>query len=238
MIEETVEKPQLPSSTLSQIQKLLLLIKQNKTLALFLGFAILFAAGTTAYYFIAPSQHNQSQLFAPVRQEATLPPPSPTATDAPTPTLPLVTMLPSPTATPSPTPTYNPLAWITYPNVLYGYSVQYPPNWYVISLGELEPMVPNYVVFNPNTASTSAQSITISVSKRTFEQQLAIGGNGQNTSITVGGIPGTLQTLQDSDGNQSLLAIVPLTNTLLLFYSDTMFTTIFYQMLSSVKITN
>lgn len=234
--------PNQKSSWMLKFQKLL---AQNKTGSIFLGCCILFALGTTVYYIVSPATKAPT-LFLPAQQIPTQAPVSnqaplaPTATPIPpTPTVFAVTSTPIPTwpVAQTPTPTSSPTAgWITYPNTSFGYSIQYPSNWVVMNLGQLEPLIPNYIVFNPNTASTSARSITISVSNRTYEDQLLISGaNGQ--PITAGGLTGVLQNLQDSDGNTSISVILPRNEDLLIFSVNAASTAIFNQMLTTLQST-
>jgi hypothetical protein len=144
----------------------------------------------------------------------------------------------SPTSTPTDAPTINPLAgWYTYTNSQYGYTIKYPPDWRVQDLGALEPKIPSYIVFNQNSATTSARSITISVSTRTYQEQLAIGSQ-TGSPIIVGSITGTLQFLQDSDRQQSSSVILPRANNLLILHTKTTYANTFNQMLTTVKFTN
>lgn len=218
------------------------LIKQNKTGAIFLGCCILFALGTTVYYIVSPATKAPT-LFLPAQQVPTQAPISsqkPTTTPfPPTPTVFAVTNTPMPTFPPPDTPTPTPNVgtdWTTYPNSTFGYSIKYPPNWVVVNLGPVEPLIPNYVVFNPNTATSSARSITIAVSNRTYEDQLLI-NNANEQPITAGGVKGALQNLQDSDGNQSISVVLPLKKNLLVFSADTQYSTILNFMLSTLQIT-
>lgn len=136
-----------------------------------------------------------------------------------------------------PTPTLNPgISWEKYTNQQYGYTILFPPNWTFEDLGALEPEIPSYIVFNPDSASSSARSITISVSTRTYQEQLAIGGS-QGTPVTAGSINGTEQFLQDSEGNQSATVILPLTASLLVLDSIGNEETILNIMLSTLHFT-
>jgi hypothetical protein len=137
-----------------------------------------------------------------------------------------------PTAVPTPDLTAD---WHVYTNFLYGYTIKYPPDWVVQDLGILEPQVPSFVVFNPNTTTKNARSVTISVSTRSYGNQLIIGGSSGN-AIIVGSIIGTQQFLNDSEGNASVSIILPRASNLLVLKSKTIYNLIFNQMLLTVKL--
>ncbi len=136
---------------------------------------------------------------------------------------------------PTPTPTLYPgISWKTYTNSQYGYAIKYPPNWAARNLGALEPKIPSYVAFNPITASASSRFVTVSVSTRTYQDQLAIGGAG--TPITVASIKGVQQFFQDSNGLQSEAIVLPRTDNLLILRAKSDYKTIFDIMLSTLKL--
>lgn len=134
-------------------------------------------------------------------------------------------------------PTTNPqlTSWKTYTNTTYKYSIKYPPDWMARDLGALEPKIPSYIAFNAKTASASARHITISITTRTYQEQLALGAS--SSAITVGGISGTKQTFKDSDGNTSTVVVLPRTNNLLVLRAKTAYLTTFNLMLSALNIT-
>ena len=148
-------------------------------------------------------------------------------------------LTPAVTAMPtlSPTPTIDPTAaWNVYTATGYNYSIKYPLDWNVVNLGQLEPLIPSYVVFNPNTASASARSITISASLRTYNDQVAL-NSAVGSAIKVGSISGTLQNLRDSDGNLSESITLP-GNKIYVLHAKQTYDTILTQMLGTIKITN
>ena len=160
---------------------------------------------------------------------------SPTAPAAQAPT---VTATPTQTTIPTPTPTIDPMAsWHLYTNSQYGYSIKYPTDWKVQDLGALEQLVPSYIVFNLANASASARSITVSVSLRPIQDQLAIEGQ-VGSSITVASIAGKQMALQDSDGTLSRLILLPRASNLLLLHAVSAYASIFNQMLQTLKFTN
>lgn len=199
-------------------------IKAHKTPVIVASIGVLILTSMITYLVVSPSQETR---FAPASQEPIAAPP-PTRT--PTPTS-VPTILPSETPTPTPPST----TWRTYNNATYGYKIQYPPDWTVRNLGVLEPLIPSYVVFNPQTASESARSITISISTRTYSAQLALTGTG--TATTAAGIEGTKQAFQDSDGNTSTVITLPRSTNLLVLRAKTAYLSIFNQMLSTLQST-
>lgn len=218
----------------------------NKALTLFIAMNV-FSFAMGGYILLAPSTEDVStkaRAYVPMNTPTPIPftpeptaPPSPTLTPAPTPEEAIVEEpTPEPTQMPTPTPTPDPTAnWNSYTNVDYGYTIKYPLNWTAINLGVLEPKVPSYVAFNLNTASTSARSITLSVSTRDYQEQLAIGGQS-GYPYTVAGIQGTWQDLRDSDGNMSVAITLPRTDTLLILRSKTPFASTLYQMLPTLYV--
>jgi hypothetical protein len=216
----------------------------NKALSLFIVMNV-FSFAMGGYILLAPSTETVSptaRAYVPVNQPTPLPyTPAPTNTPTPTPTPSSEEVVteeptPEPTQMPTPTPTPDPTAnWNSYTNVDYGYTIKYPLNWTAINLGTLEPKIPSYVVFNTNTASTSARSITLSVSTRGYQEQLAIGGM-TGYPYTVAGIQGTWQDLRDSDGNMSVSITLPRTNNLLILHAKTTFAPTLYQMLPTLYV--
>ena len=200
-------------------------------IALSITVTLSLSAGT--YSLIASSQTPITSPREPVALQLPLSP-TPfirisTPTASPTPS-------PSPTILPTATPTPQPIVWNRYNNILYGYSIDYPPDWNVQDLGILEPQVPSFIVFNPNSASTSARALTISVSTRTYQDQLALGAS--SSAITVAGIIGTKQSFSDSDGNTATLVVLPRTNNLLLISAETAYEAFFNQMITTLTITD
>lgn len=218
----------------------------NKAFSLFVIMNV-FSFAMGGYILLAPSTETvstEARAYIPASTPTPLPyTPAPTNTPSPTPTPTpqsedvMAEPTAEPTEIPTPTPTPDPTAnWNSYTNVDYGYTIKYPLNWTAINLGVLEPKVPSYVVFNTNTASTSARSITLSVSTRGYQEQLAIGGM-TGYPYTVAGIQGTWQDLRDSDGNMSVAITLPRKDTLLILRSKTPFASTLYQMLPTLYVT-
>lgn len=181
---------------------------------------MLFVLGAYAF---SPTRNT---LVAPASIELPTQPPQAKPKTTPTPTL-LPTTVPEPTL-PS-------ASWKLYNNSTYGYSIKYPPSWKIINLGALEPKIPSYVVINSPSASDSARNITISISTRTYTEQLALGASSSAT--TVGGILGTKQSFSDSDGNTSTVVTLPRTRNLLVFRAKSAYIPIFNQILATLTTT-
>lgn len=213
---------QHPDPFTPQKPSLLQQIKAHKTPIILASLGVLVLTGMITYLVVSP---RQKTLVAPANQE-------PVSAVFPT-RIPTDTPTPQPSATPVPTTVST--AWKTYNNSVYNYSIKYPPAWTVRNLGALEPLIPSYVVFNPETASQSARSITISISTRSYTDQLALAAS--NSATTVGGITGTKQYFRDSDGNTSTVITLPRTNNLLVLRAKTAYLSIFNQMLTTLQTT-
>lgn len=144
-----------------------------------------------------------------------------------------------PTPTQIPTPTVDPgISWLTYNNPTYDYSILYPPDWNEQSVTSADPMVPSFIVFNPNSATSSATTVTLTISDRSYQDQVAInGGTNAGNPITVASIHGTEQLLQDSDGNQTDSVILPLSNNIIIINGAGAYNSIFTTMLSTLRFT-
>jgi hypothetical protein len=224
------------------MQKLLV----NKSLSIFSAMMVVtFAMG--GYIIMAPESKtvsNRASAYVPPKTTpfpTDTPLPSFTPTPTPTPEAPEEIVeeepTPIPTEMPTPTPTSEPAAsWNTYINAEYGYTIRYPLDWTAFNLGVLEPKVPSYVAFNMNTATQSARSITISVSTRTSQEQVAIGGT---TAIpyTVGSTVGIWQNLRDSDGNTSVSIVLPRTDNILILRAKSAYISTLIQMLPTLYLT-
>lgn len=217
-----------PVSPPVAVQPKLSLLKRlsaNKTLFVSLCAGLVLLVSMAAYIFVSPAKKISPSPVIAV----------PTSTPSPTSAIPTKASAPTtvPIATKIPEKVVN---WQTYTNSQYKYAIKYPPDWLVTNLGSLEPLIPNYIVFNPVTASASARSVTISVSTRTYAEQLTFGAS--SSAITVAGIAGTKQFFKDSDGNQSTAVILPRSSNLLVIRAKTKYLTIFNQMLTTVTLTN
>ena len=177
----------LPLQTNSPIQppqSFFAKVKVHKTAIILSSIGFMILLGMSLYII----SQSQKSLVSPATQEnlpiITLPSTSPTKTASASPTL---------TSTPSPTP--NPTQnWKTYTNSTYKYNIKYPSDWIAKDLGVLEAKIPSYIAFNAITASASARHITISVTTRAYQEQLALGAS--SSAVTYAGATGTKQTFQ------------------------------------------
>jgi hypothetical protein len=236
--EDTQLPPEPPKTQKSpwriNLQKLL----RRKFLLIGIISASLLGMGT--YIFISPAEQKEeiTRILTPVIiPDATQIPPTPPlmpVIEIPTPT-PQPTAMLTPSATPMPTIPPG-TAWITYINKTQGYRIKYSPDWVVKDVGVLEPKIPSYIAFNQRTASDSSRFITIGITTRTYQEQLALGAS--SSAITIAGIKGTKQTFQDSDGHTSTVIVLPRSNDLIVLRAKTAYLPLFNLMLSTLSVTN
>lgn len=233
MENELFPKHEAPPPKPSKLSVMMEHLLRKKVLVI--SGAVLVVAGMGSYILIAPTEQKLA-MSTPV---ATIPTPTPTViqptstpTVTPTPPPPTAT----PTITPTPTPTIPPgNLWNTFYDQKNGYRIQYPPDWVAKDLSPLEPKIPTYINVQPIAASASSRFITIGITTRTYEEQLALGAS--SSAVTVAGIKGTKQFFQDSDGNTSTVVILPRKNDLIVLRAKTAYNTIFNLMLSTLKVT-
>lgn len=208
----------------------------GKNLIIIVAFLVIISLGSTTYMLLSPKQNINPSPINSINEIITLPSVTPESKasvlnlDA---TPAKITQTATSSATPTTDPTNN---WNTFTNSNYKYSVKYPLDWTVQNLGQLEPKVPDYVVFNPKNATSTAKMITISYSTRTYDEAMAIGATNSEI-IKVGTISAAKKIEQDSNRNEVIHIIIPLknnTNTLI-FYAKSAYKTIFDQMLPTLK---
>jgi len=212
---------------------LLRIVKSPLYISLFVLF--LLSGGSSAY--ILFSSHNNAPVIVPPKQPSgTVVIAHPTPTDA---LLPVTTNAPlvSPTDSPTPTPVDPTTSWRTYTNTTYGYSIKYPPDWVASDSGQLEPLIPSYILFNPIGSSAASRSITISYTTRTSAQLGAIYGIA-GKQMTVDNFSATEYNETDSDGNQTTTVIFPVGINALLFFSQNQYEATLMNMLGTFKLTN
>lgn len=124
--------------------------------------------------------------------------------------------------------------WNTFINSKYNYLIKYPLEWTVQKKGQLEPKVPDYVVFNPPDSATNAAIIRISYSTRTYEEANELSTQfGQ--PIIVASQSGIRKVLQDSNGDISINVILPFNQNSIILYSKEKYSEIFALMLSTFR---
>lgn len=217
----------------------------NKGLYLIAGLFIFASVGSTMYILSLPSPNKQPGLLS-LHSAGALsqkPSPIPSLTQkaakilSPTPAriapIAIVTLPPNKFVILSSTPATS--GWNTFSTLTYGFSIQYPSDWVASDSGQLEPKVPDYIIFNPKTLPNTSLSITLSYSTRTYDQALAIDPQ-TGTQISVASVSATQKTQTDSDGNVTVNVIVPFKNsTTLILVAQQQYKNILTQMLETLK---
>jgi hypothetical protein len=210
------------------------IVKSPLYLTLFVLF--LLSSGSSAYILFS-SQDTAPSPLPSDQPSSNVVIAQPTPTDAPllvTNDTPGVSVSP----TTSPTPTIDPTAgWNTYTNAQYGYSIKYPDGWIASDSGQLEPLIPSYIIFNPSALKSSARTITISYTTRTSIQLESIYGD-ISQQMTIDNFSATEYLENDSDGNQSTSVIFPLGIHSLIFFSTDQYQNTLVQMLGTLQLTN
>ncbi|MDP3941084.1 MAG: hypothetical protein Q8Q49_02115 [bacterium] len=175
-----------------------------RTVYIVLALFFLLSIGSTVYLFFAPQGiFTQPSGLSSLSQSlnASLGSKTPTPTQAAEAVAEDTSASLTPTTSPTPTPDPT-TSWFTYTNATYGYSFKYPADWKVTSLGSLEPQIPSYITVNPGNTATpsSALSITISASTRTFAQEVAL-RSSTKTALTVNGLQASLTQEKNSAGS-------------------------------------
>lgn len=190
--------PKLPSGTDVLLEKLKLLF-QNKTARFFLAYGVIMlflVSGIAIKSMTVTKAADPAPTPYITGRQAIIQPPTST---------------PAPTRVPAtPTPTLPPvIEWVTYTNIRYGYAIQHPPSWKATDLGELEPQVPNFVTIDPdNVASASVTlSVTVSSSTRTYDEVIALKSENRQP-LTVGSLTGIRTNERNSDGVESIHAVI------------------------------
>jgi hypothetical protein len=197
---------------------------------LLVGLVVSIILGMGTYIAVAPSEDRRV-----ITAKAVFPPTPTPLPPTNTPVPPTVTPILLPTITLTPTPIIPPgTVWKTYTNTKQGYRIKYSPDWAAQDVGELDPKIPSYIAFNETSASSSSRFITVSVTTRTYDEQLALGAS--SSAITVAGIKGTKQYFQDSDGKTSTVVVLPRTNDLVVLRAKTNYMAIFNLMLSTLYV--
>jgi hypothetical protein len=195
----------------------------NKTVIIVLSVLLfLTLIGTAVTLFLIQNQTQNQSLPIPSQEEVTANIDQPDViSSAPTKT---PKMLAEETAT-----------WNTFINSKYHYSIKYPIEWTVQKRGQLEPKIPDFVVFNPPDAATTSAIIRISYSLRTFDESKALNSQfGQ--PIVVASRSGVRKVLQDSNNDISINVILPYSQNSIILFSKEKYSEVFTQMLSTFKI--
>lgn len=135
----------------------------------------------------------------------------------------------------TPAPTIDPIAsWSAYTSNSSSYSFKYPFDWIVRAKTQTDPKILEYLVVNPNSASASALSITLSYGTRTYQEAVSL--RAQNgDAINVASVSGYKTLESDSDQNVSINIVLPVKTNTLVVYAEKQYEDIFNKILSTLK---
>ena len=161
--------------------------------------------------------------------------------ELPSPSLAIKKVVPKPTDTPIPTPTLVPVVdttatWSAFLSKKYDYSIKYPPNWTATISTQQDPKILEYVVFNPVATKAGTLSITASYGTRTNKEALALDPQ-IGESIIVASVSATKKNSKDSSGNKAVNVIVPFGSNTIIFNTKEAYSSLFNQMLNTLKLT-
>lgn len=209
--------------------KLKIFFSANKSIIIFIAFLSIISSSTTVYLLmsnkkpLSPNKLPQKSIIptsfpTPLPQKIisiTPPPPTPT----------LTITLANPTAT-----------WSAFVSSKYSYSIKYPPNWTAQITTQQDPKILEYVVFNPVATKAGTLSITLSYGTRTYAEALAIDPQIGET-LTVASVSATKKNSKDSNGNKAINIIVPFGSNTIIFNAKDAYSSLFNQMLTTLKLT-
>lgn len=209
--------------------KLKLFLSVNKFWVILLAIFSISSVGMTGYLLTAnkkppvPNKLTQENIIltpspTPVTQKIIFntPPPS-----APTPTIIFV----NPTAT-----------WSAFSSSKYSYSIKYPLNWTAQTITQTDPKILEYVVFNPVATKSGTLSITLSYGTRTYSEALALDPQ-IGEAIVVASVSATRKNSKDSNGYKASNVIVPFGSNTIILNAKDVYSSLFNQMLSTLKFT-
>jgi hypothetical protein len=204
-------------------------LSRNKYLIITIAILSCISFGTTGYLLLAkdkPSSENDIQV-------------NNIKTPSPTPLLQtIITNTPMPsTPTPTVTLTNQTATWSAFTSSRYSYSLKYPPGWTAQIATQTDPRILEYVVFNPVATKAGTLSITLSYGTRTNLEALALNPQVGET-ITVASVSATKKNSKDSNGYTATNVIVPVGSSTIIFNVKNVFSSLFNQMLTTLKLTN
>lgn len=209
--------------------KLKLFLSVNKFWVILLAFFSISSVGMTGYLLTA---NKKPPVPNKLTQENIILTPSPT---------PLMQKIISNTPLPStPTPTTilaNPTAsWSAYISSKYYYSIKYPLNWTAQITAQQDPKILEYVVFNPVATKAGTLSITLSYGTRTYSEALALDPQIGET-IVVASVSAIKKNSKDSNGYKARNVIVPFGSNTIILNAKDVYSSLFNQMLTTLKLT-
>lgn len=217
------------------ISRLKVFISDNKLPIIFILVLSAASFSATGYLLIASNKTPVQNRFPTDNLPLLTPPISQTQQSALS-ASPTASLIPSPTPKPA-VSTVNPTAsWSAFTSSKYSYSLKYPPNWSAQITAQSDPKILEYVVFNPTATKAGTLSITLAYGTRTYEQAKILDPQ-TGEAIIVASVSATKKTSKDSNGYKATNVIVPFgSNTIILNAKDA-FSSLFNQMLSTLKLT-
>ena len=212
----------------SFFSQLKIFFSANKSIIIFIVFLSVVSLGTTGYLLMASNKPSLNKIT----QVPILPTPSPELASPPA--------IPLPSPTPTPTPTslnIDPSAsWSAFASAKYSYSIKYPLGWTAQITTQQDPKILEYVVFNPVATKAGTLSITLSYGTRTNKEDLALDPQ-VGESIIVASVSATKKNSKDSNGFNSTNVIVPSGSNTIIFNAKDAYSSLFNQMLTTLKLT-
>jgi hypothetical protein len=204
-------------------------LSRNKYLIITIAILSCISFGTTGYLLLAKDK-SPSEDDIQVNN---------IKTPSPTPLLQITISNTPMLSTPTPTVALtNPTAtWSAFTSSRYFYSLKYPPGWTAQITTQTDPKILEYVVFNPVATKAGTLSITLSYGTRTNLEALALDPQVGET-ITVASVSATKKNSKDSNGNTAANIIVPVESSTIIFNAKNVFSSLFNQMLTTLKLTN
>lgn len=213
----------------SFFSKLKFSLLKNKSIVILIAILSIASFSVTGYLLVT----NKKPLPANVVTQENI-----ILTSSPTP-LPQGTISNTPPPS-TPTPTLilaNPTAtWSAFTSPKYSYSIKYPPNWTAQTITQPDSKILEYAVFNPVATKAGTLSITLSYGTRTYLEALALDPQ-IGTAITVASVSATKKDSKDSNGYKATNVIVPFGSNTIIFNAKNAYTSIFNQMLTTLKLT-
>ncbi|OGH42020.1 MAG: hypothetical protein A3H79_00370 [Candidatus Levybacteria bacterium RIFCSPLOWO2_02_FULL_36_8b] len=221
--------------SLSFFSKVKIFLSANKLAVIFIAVLGTISFSTTGYLLTANNKTPPQNRFP----QENIPPISPQISPPQQ-----VILNASPTASPSSSSISKPTAsaidptasWSAYVSTKYSYSVKYPPGWNAQITTQQDPKILEYVVFNPTATKAGTLSITLSYGNRTYTQAQALDPQ-TGESILVASVSATKKSSKDSNGYKATNVIVPFGSNTIIFNAKDAFSTLFNQMLTTLKLT-
>ena len=212
------------------LSKLKNFLSANKFAVILLAFFSISSFGMTGYLLMAnkkPSLPGKiartTILTTPISTIANTPITS--LSQPPSPKLPSTSLKTDPSA-----------SWSAFVSSKYSYSIKYPPTWTAQITTQQDPKILEYVVFNEVSTKSGTLSITLSYGTRTYTEALALDPQ-IGESMVVASTSATKKNSKDSNGNKAINVIVPFGLNTIIFNAKEAYSSLFDQMLTTLKLT-